>query len=70
MKNRNRKKKPMPKSHPYRNRFLFRSFLSLMLVLAALYIRQNAPSVAEKGREMLHTSTDFAAIAGHFIPKP
>ncbi len=70
MNRRNRKKKPTPKSHPYRNRFLFRSFLSLVLVLSALYIRQNEPALAAQAREMLHTSTDFAALAGQFILKP
>lgn len=57
-----RKKQRAPKSHPYRKRLAWRSFFSLVLILAAMYIRENEPAAAHWLREQLQLSTDFSAV--------
>ncbi len=59
---RKKRKKQAPKPHPYRKRLAWRAFFSLVLILAALYIRENEPDAALWAREQLQTSTDLDAV--------
>ena len=38
---------------PYGGRLVFRIFLSVLLILAAIFVKQNAPDAADAGRKAL-----------------
>ena len=51
--NRSRKQKEAPEKLPYTGRLVLRIFLSVMLILVAIFIKQNSPDAVKCGREVL-----------------
>jgi|GEM_PF-6441113 len=61
-------KKQTPGSRRYRKRLAWRIFFSLLLILAALYIREREPVMADFVRQQLHVSMDFSRLTAFLSP--
>ncbi len=70
MSTRNRRKpQPPKKTGRYRAGLYCRLFVSVLLVLSALYIRENAPVAATWARQQLCVSADVVAVWESIIPR-
>jgi len=70
MSTRNRRKpQPPKKTGRYRSGLYRRLFFSVLLILSALYIRENAPGVATWAREQLFISADVVTVWENLVPK-